>query len=245
MVTETERIAAELAHGRYIQEHHPEPRDWSTPAGRRRAERRARMLCEHGRLSAGDRLLEVGCGTGLFTELVRSVTGATIVGTDLSPELVDEARQRLPEVTFRVEDAVHLSFGPGSFDGVYGSSILHHLEIDAALAEIRRVLKPGGRMVFAEPNMVNPQIFAQKNVPAIKRWLGDIPHETAFVRWSIARRLERAGFTRVRVTPFDFLHPLTPRPLIPLVSGMGAVLEHLPLLREIAGSCVIAAEKPA
>ena len=245
MVSETERIAAEIAHGRFIHEHHPELWDWSTPAGQRRAERRAGMLCEHGRFHRGERLLEIGCGTGLFTERVRRATGADIVGTDISPELIEEARRRLPDVTFRVENALHLSFPDGDFDAVYGSSILHHLEIEPALGEVRRVLRPGGRMVFAEPNMLNPQIFIQKNVPLIKRWLGDTPHETAFVRWSIAARLRRAGFTGVRVFPFDFLHPLTPRLLIALVSGLGAAAERGPILREIAGSCVMVARKPA
>lgn len=115
-------------------------------------------------------------------------------------------------------------------------------DVDAA---ILRVLRPGGRMVFAEPNMMNPQIFVQKSVRIIKRWLGDTPHETAFVRWSIARRLRRAGYTRVNVFPFDFLHPLTPRPLIEGVSRVGAWFERIPILREIAGSCLIVAEKPA
>ena len=245
MITEAERIAAELAHGRFIHEHHPELWDWSTPAGQQRARRRAQLLCKHGRFRGGERLLEIGCGTGLFTELIWRATGAAIVGTDISPELIEEATRRLPEAVFQVDNALHLSFPDGAFDAVYGSSILHHLEIDPALREIRRVLRPGGRMVFAEPNMMNPQIFVQKNVPLIKRWLGDTPHETAFVRWSIAARLRRAGFAGVRVFPFDFLHPLTPRPLIALVSGVGGVLERVPILREIAGSCVIVAETSA
>jgi SAM-dependent methyltransferase len=244
MVTEDERIAAEIEHGKHIHERHPELWDWSTPAGRLRLERRIHMLCEHGRFLRGQRLLELGCGTGLITERMLAATGADIVGTDISPELISEARERLPRATFRVENAFHLTFADQSFDGVYGSSILHHLEIEPALREILRVLRPGGRAAFAEPNMLNPQIMVQKNVPLIKRWLGDTPHETAFVRWAIARRMRRLGFTAVTVVPFDFLHPLTPRPLIPLVSGLGAAAERLPLLREVAGSCVIAAAKP-
>jgi SAM-dependent methyltransferase len=245
MIGEKERIAAEIAHGRFIHQHHPEVWDWSTPAGQVRARRRARLLCEFGRLSAADRLLELGCGTGLFTELVQRATGASIIATDLSPELLAEARERLPQVEFRIEDAHRLSFPDACFDAVYGSSILHHLEIGRALDEIRRVLRPGGRMVFVEPNMLNPQILVQKKVPAIKRWAGDVPHETAFVRWEIARRLRRHGFVAVVTFPHEFLHPFVPRALIGWVSRAGAVVERLPLLREIGGSCVIAAEKPA
>ncbi|HYM80061.1 MAG TPA: class I SAM-dependent methyltransferase [Candidatus Limnocylindria bacterium] len=244
MVTEEERIAAEIAHGKFIHEHHPELWDWSTPAGRLRLRRRAGLLCEYGRFRRGERLLEIGCGTGLVTELVHAATGATIVGTDISEELVTEARQRVPDVTFQVDNALRLSFPDGSFDAVYGSSILHHLEVDRALVEILRVLRPGGRTVFAEPNMLNPQIFVQKNVPLIKRWLGDTPHETAFVRWSVGSRLRRLGFTDVVAFPFDFLHPLTPEALIPLVASAGALAERLPIVREIAGSCLILARKP-
>jgi SAM-dependent methyltransferase len=244
VVTEEERIAAELAHGKHIHEHHPELWDWSTPAGRLRLERRAGLLCEHGRFRPGERVLEIGCGTGLVTEIVHRTTGAAVVGTDISPELIAEARERLPAITFQVDNAIHMSFPDASFDAVYGSSILHHLELEPSLREILRVLVPGGRMVFAEPNMANPQIFVQKNVPIVKRWLGDTLHETAFVRGPFARRLRGLGFTDVEVFPFDFLHPLTPRPLIPLVSALGRAAERTPLLREIAGSCLIAARKP-
>lgn len=243
MVTEDERIAAEIAHGKHIVEHHPELWDWSTPAGRLRLERRVSLLCEWGAFRSDERLLEIGCGTGLVTARVHDATHAGIVGTDISPELIAEARAQLPHLTFEVDNALRLSFPDGSFDAVYGSSILHHLELDVALAEMRRVLKPRGRIVFAEPNMMNPQIFVQKNVPIIKRWLGDTPHETAFVRWSIARRLRRLGYDDVVVTPFDFLHPLTPRPLIPMVQALGSLAERLPLVREIAGSCIIAARR--
>jgi SAM-dependent methyltransferase len=244
VVKEDERIAAELAHGRHIHEHHPEIWDWATPAGRLRLERRVGLICEHGRFQPGERLLEIGCGTGLATEIVARATDATIVATDISPELIAEARERrLPRVTFQVDNAMSLSFSDESFEAVYGSSILHHLVLDESLHEILRVLVPGGRMVFAEPNMMNPQIFVQKNVPLVKRWLGDTPHETAFVRGPFARHLRSLGFTDVVVLPFDFLHPLTPRPLIPLVSGLGRFAERVPLVREIAGSCLIAARK--
>ena len=73
----------------------------------------------------------------------------------------------------------HSSYGGGNVDSVVGSSVLHHLEVDAALKEIWRVLKPGGLVFFTEPNMMNPQIAVQENVPAIKERLGDSsPDET-------------------------------------------------------------------
>jgi len=98
-------------------------------------------------------------------------------------------------------------------------------------------------MVFAEPNMINPQILLQKNIPFIKERLGDSPDETAIVRWSFKKLLKKHGFTEVHIFPYDFLHPYTPTPLIPVVNGLGKLFEKLPLTREIAGSVIISAKK--
>jgi hypothetical protein len=71
------------------------------------------------------------------------------------------------------------------------------------------------------------------------------PDETAFVRWDMARRLREAGFEAISISPFDWLHPSTPKPLIGVVQGAGRAVEHIPFLREFAGSLHIQAEVPA
>jgi len=146
------------------------------------------------------------------------------------------------EVSFQEGNAESLDFAPASFDSVVGSSVLHHLDIERALSEIHRVLVPGGRIAFSEPNMLNPHIFLQKNVSYLKKLAGDSPDETAFVRWTFKRTLERAGFEAVQITPYDFLHPQVPVALIKAVSSMSIALEHTPLVREIAGSLIISAK---
>lgn len=245
MVEHRRRIADEVAHGRHLRETRPEIWFWSTPAGRRREERRAGLLCQYGRFRAGERLLEIGSGVGNFTRIVSDATGASVIGIDVSPDLLEEARRRVPRGIFALGDAHALSFADAAFDAVYGSSVLHHLDLVPALAEIRRVLRPGGRVLFAEPNMLNPQIWVTKNIPWVKRRMHETPHETAYVRWWLERDLKRAGFTAVTITPFDFLHPSVPATLIGTVERAGRWLEKIPLIREIAGSCLIYAEKPA
>jgi hypothetical protein len=84
----------------------------------------------------------------------------------------------------------------------------------------------------------------ERNIPWIRRWTGNSPHETAFVRWGIAHALRQAEFVNIVVEPNDFLHPLTPRALAPWVQRVGFVIERLPVLREIAGSLLIAATRP-
>lgn len=196
-------------------------------------------------MRAGQRVLELGCGTGLFTEMM-AVSGASVVATDISAELLELARARVRgvgNVSLVLCDGEALPFRDRSFDAVIGSSILHHLPVESSLREIQRVLSHHGSMVFAEPNMLNPQIAIQKNVPAVKAWLGDSPDETAFVRWRLHRLLRSMGFSEITIEPYDFLHPVTPRVLIPLIEGIGRLTEKIPLLREVAGSLIISARR--
>lgn len=217
--------------------------NWASPAGRLRCERRAERIIESARLNGDSVVLELGCGTGVFTRYFASKV-SRLVAIDISPVLLEQARRRLNgRVHLCLEDAEALSFEDGMFDAVIGSSVLHHVEIRPALQEAYRVLKPGGRIAFAEPNILNPQVALQRTIPAMRRWAGESPGETAFCRWMLARQLERMHYCEVRVEPFDFLHPSTPRSLIPMVRRMGRLLEYAPLVREIAGSLMISASR--
>lgn len=238
------RLLNEIEHGKYLIEHGAgETWNWETPAGKVRWKRRVEMLKEN--LEPGTKVLELGCGTGYFTRELMD-TGAKITAIDISPDLLEVARSEIQagNVEFIVDNAYEMSFEDETFDHVIGSSVLHHLEINQALAEIYRVLKPGGRIAFTEPNMMNPQIAMQKNIPVLKRKMGDSPDETAFFRRHMIKLLRATGFSSIRVVPFDFLHPAVPPVLIRTVSGAGRLAERIPLVRGIAGSLYILASKP-
>jgi 2-polyprenyl-3-methyl-5-hydroxy-6-metoxy-1,4-benzoquinol methylase len=238
-----ERIAKEVQHGRFLAQHGAgEIWNWESPAGKLRWARRVKMLSKH--LRPGMSVLELGCGTGYFTrELARS--GAEIVAIDVSPDLLEIAIANCspPNVRYEIQNAYNLSYPEAVFDSVVGSSVLHHLEIREAVREIHRVLKPGGRISFTEPNMLNPQIAIQKNVPWVKRKLGDSPDETAFFRWPLRRLLEVTGYREVRIDPFDFLHPKTSAGLVNRLNSVGRFLESVPVISEFAGSLYIRAVK--
>ncbi len=241
----TPRSKHEIEHGKFLAAGDTEELwGWGSPAGRVRAQRRAELIAAAAGLSPQKYALEIGCGTGNFTARFAR-WGARVLAVDISPDLLEVARGRqLPaeQVTFvcrRFEEAGI----DGPFDCVIGSSILHHLEIGPALKSIFDLLKPGGRMAFAEPNMLNPQIFAERTF--MRRYSKHIsPDETAFVRWPLARRLREVGFEAIRIKPFDWLHPAIPSPLIPLVSAAGRVIEWVPGLREFSGSLLIQCDKP-
>lgn len=236
------RIEHEIEHGRKILDNAEIFWGWGTPAGQERLKRRVKMLVEFGGLKSGAIVLELGCGKGLYTRELEK-TGATILPIDISQDLLRAARRETAVSHYVAGDAHRLPFADSRFDAVVGISVLHHLDVDKVLAESMRVLRPGGKFVFSEPNMMNPQILLQKNVPYLKRMLGDSPDETAFWRWQLRRQVGAAGFRCVRCIPFDFLHPSVPARMISIVDNVGRVLENIPVLREIAGSLLITAEK--
>jgi hypothetical protein len=91
--------------------------------------------------------------------------------------------------------------------------------------------------------MLNPQIFLQKNIPALKKALGDSPDETAIIRWKLAKQMKAIGFTKVWIFPYDFLHPSVPKAFIPIVKRVGEWVEKIPVMKEIAGSVIIFGQK--
>jgi len=92
------------------------------------------------------RVLEVGCGMGNFAERVARKTSAEVIATDLSPRMVEIARER--GLDARVADVQELPFGNDEFDCAVANAMLYHVEdLDRALIELARVLEPGGRFV--------------------------------------------------------------------------------------------------
>ena len=238
------RAEHEIEHGRKLLEGGAESIwGWGTPAGQVRARRRAEWIVRAAGLTAGKRVLEIGCGTGIFTEFF-AATGAEVTGVDISEDLLEVARGRgLPPNVRLVRAAFEDLPTSEPFDAAVGSSVLHHLEIRPELARIFRLLKPGGLIAFGEPNMLNPQILIQKNMRWVKERAGDSPDETAFFRWQMRALLREAGFGEVTVTPLDWLHPLTPAPWLEFAQKAGFALEKIPVLKEIAGSIYIRARR--
>jgi hypothetical protein len=117
--------------------------------------------------------------------------------------------------------------------------VLHHLDLDAALDTAHLLLRPGGYLSFAEPNLLNPQVFLERRFASLPMFSYVSPDETAFVRWRLAGTLARHGYTDIRITPFDWLHPATPPWLIEPVRQLSRLLERTPLVRECAGSVAI------
>ncbi|WP_254536561.1 methyltransferase domain-containing protein [Halomarina litorea] len=120
-------------------------------------------------VEAGDRVLDVGCGTGFATEGLLEVT-EDLYGLDQSPHQLEKAYEKFGKrgpVQFHLGDAERLPFADDSFDAVWSSgSIEYWPDPVATLAEFRRVVKPGGPVLVVGPNYPRSGVF-QKLADAI------------------------------------------------------------------------------
>lgn len=155
-----------------------------------------------GHVAAGDRVLDVGCGEGLFaSELARS--GARVVGIDVAEEPLERARERDPELELRrVQDGGEWDLPDASFDVVWAGEVIEHVADTAAwLSEVRRVLRSGGSLLVSTPAHGRLRLLAltlsRRAFAAHFDPLGD--HLRFYDRETLSRLVVQFGFERVEV----------------------------------------------
>lgn len=123
---------------------------WATALEFSRHEELIKSACK------GKRVLEIGCSDG-SKAVLRAPKTKSYLGIDISDVAIDVAISRaIPNATFAQADGHDLEYGDATFDCVITDMLLHHLDLNRALPEIKRVLKPGGKLLFFEPLGFNP-----------------------------------------------------------------------------------------
>lgn len=152
------------------------------------------------RAGPGERILDVGAGTGVSTaELAAS--GAYVVGADLSLGMLYAGKRARPEVPLLAGDALRLPFADASFDAVTISFALRNVsDVDAALGELARVTRPGGRLVVCEfSSPVNPAFrtlylsYLMRSLPAVARLVSSNPDAYVYLAESIRAWPDQPG----------------------------------------------------
>ncbi len=118
-------------------------------------------------------ILDYGCGIGSFVDKVIKFKPKKIVGIDISEISINKAKKKAEELNinanFSVDNCEKTKFASNSFDIIYGTGILHHLQINKCLDEIHRILKSNGHLIFVEPLGTNPIInFYRKLTPGAR-----------------------------------------------------------------------------
>jgi SAM-dependent methyltransferase len=150
-------------------------------------------LLDSARVGRGSRVLDVACGPGYVSQAA-AARGAEATGLDVAAGMVAQARRRSPGLTFVEGDAQRLPFPDESFDAVtMNFGILHLSQPDAAIAEARRVLVPGGRFAFSAW-VVHGNAVAQIVDGALKELAEpvDLPEGPPYYRFAAVGECRRA-----------------------------------------------------
>ena len=173
-------------------------------------QRQVDQLVAFAGLSQGDRVLDVGCGMGRYTFALAD-RGLAVEGLDLSEALLerfrhfDAGRYNIP---LHCGDILDPPDGlTGEFRAVVGFFTLHHLhDLDACLRSMRALVEPGGRIVFLEPNPLNPLYYIQMLVVPGMSWSGDKGLLDMRPR-RVSAAMRGAGLERPSLRRFGFFPP--------------------------------------
>jgi len=168
------------------------------------------ITLDHTQLEAGEKILDVGCGTGGVTIPAKQRVGSEglTAGIDPSPEMIAVAKRKAVraglEIDFRVGVIESLPYEEGTFDVVTSSLMMHHLpgHIQVkGLAEVMRVLKPGGRLLIADMTHSGTSLHER----AFAALTMHRNHATQYGIEDLPNILEQAGFEKIKLFDDRFL----------------------------------------
>ncbi len=155
-------------------------------------------------------VLDYGCGIGNSVEKVAMYKPKKITGIDISEVSINKAKNKASSlglnIDYKVDNCEKTSFEDNSFDIIYGSGILHHLQIDKCLKEIHRILKTDGKILFVEPLGTNPLINLYRKFTPKSRSVDEHPFikkDLDFINKNFKETsIKYYGFTTLIFFPF-------------------------------------------
>ena len=173
--------------------------------------RRRALVREALAARPGERILDAGCGPGFYVaEILEQVgTDGFVVGVDLSEPMLELAKHRVgdaPNARFEQASAAKLPFDDGGFDAVVSVQVLEYVEdVPAALSELRRVLRPGGRLVIWDVDWASVSMHSRdpaRMSRALQAWDRHLIHRT--LPRTLVPMFAEAGFEDVVLAGHSF-----------------------------------------
>jgi len=193
----------------------------------------------------GERILELGAGSGLWTEHLSAVLrGQNPITAAVFDEEFIRADKRIPNVTFVHVKDLRNDLAAESFDYIVGTAILCHEMYAQNLQALYRLLKPGGQILFFEANYWNPQVAAKNFIKPLGRWAGNVECQVGLRKYILMKVASQQGFVDIDIIPYDIIHPRTPQFMLRALKSLAFFLEHAPVIRDLCGTLYIWAKKP-
>lgn len=207
------------------------------------------------------RILDAGCGTGLYVSALFD-SGSDSYGVEFYNDKVDSFRRNFPKIAHRVTNAniEKLNFEDGFFDAVLLNEVLEHVpNIDSSLVEIRRVLRPGGKLIIFSPNRLYPfethPVSLRSSgmliphglpfIPYIPISIGNIfltydarnfwPHELRHIINTHGFNLVHSQFITQTFENISGHQPNYLKNIRPVLRYIFSLLENIPIVRSFAG----------
>lgn len=180
------------------------------PTGSLYLRRHVEAMLRFADIEPGERVLEVGCGMGRYT-FILAEQGVRVEGLDLSSELLERMQERnengydIPLHGFDLLECPPEMYG--QFDAVIGFFVLHHVhDLEACFSTIGKLVRPGGRVAFLEPNPSNPLYYAQIFATREMSWEGERGMLDMRPK-SLYPAMEKAGLCPTNFIRFGYFPP--------------------------------------
>ena len=171
-----------------------------------------------------------------------------ITGIDISEVSIKKAKEVSKEnskIELLVDNCEKTRFQNNSFDVVYGTGILHHLNLEVCLAEIFRILKPGGKFLFIEPLGTNPLINLYRKLTPQSRSIDEHPlvdRDFNLIQKKFSKtKIKYYGFLTLALFPF-YSSPKNSK-IFKILKNLDQILFKLNIFKKLAWSVLIIAEK--
>lgn len=197
-------------------------------------------------LLPGETILELACGSGLLTQALEGVARGEcpITAATFDPQ----NRLEWLEKALPTTEGVRLQEFPGELHGrqfnyVIASNVLDHRSAPALLTEIQKLLKPGGRLLFFEANPWNPVFQARRALGRLVPVLGRGDDRALHNQVQLYELFSELGYVSIATICYDFLYPSAPQWSLPVLRTVSLVLENTPLVRLMARTILVHAQK--